>query len=557
VSALEELVKVDDINVIKKRVSMIRLAFNEIQKSESKAPSTEEEGDEEEPGKAEPDPLNLRFDAAFGSFKEKRAKQAEELEKQKQQNLEAKNAILEELRVLVSSEESLKVTYDKFRELQQQWKEIGIVPRTEVSNLWQNYHFLVEKFFDKVRINKELRDLDLKKNLEEKISLCEKAEELLLETSITRSFKMLQQYHQEWKAIGPVPHEYKDEIWERFKSTTEKINVRRREHYLQSREEQEANLGAKQALCDKMDELLLLEHKNIKDWNNSTDLVKEFFKLWKSIGPAPGKENDSIWERFKASVDRFYAEKSEYFGKLKEEQTHNYNLKLDICAQAEALKDSSDWKDTTHALINLQKEWKNIGPVPRRHADKIWKRFRGACDEFFKRKSEFFANIKDNEKDNLEKKEALVKEVDGFAFSDDKVENLNVLKDFQRKWMDIGHVPIKEKDRIQAAFREVIDKRMEELRISSSEIAEMNYKSRLERLNESPDANRLIGKERQLIQNKISKMQSDIILWENNLGFLASSKKADLLKKEFENKIEKAKNEVALLKAKLRVLRDS
>jgi hypothetical protein len=556
VEAIEELVRHDEITSVKRNIGLLRIAYHELIRSEHEKQVTSNiEEAEGTPQSAGEDHLHIRFEAAFGIYKEKKHKQDEEMELQKQRNLEAKNAILEELRVLISSEESLKKTYDEFRELQQKWKEIGVVPRNEVANLWQNYHFLVEKFFDKVRINKELRDLDLKKNLEEKIALCEKAEELLIDTSITRSFKLLQQYHTQWKEIGPVTQESRDEIWERFKSASEKINKRRRDFYLETKEEQETNLSARLALCDKIDDLLLQENKSIKDWNVRTDEVSEFFKLWKSIGPGPKKENDAAWDRFKASIDRFYAEKSEYFGKIKEEQLENYNRKVDICVQAEALKDSTDWKGTSNTLIRLQQEWKSIGPVSRKNADKIWKRFRTACDDFFQKKNDFFSNAKQHEQENLTRKQELIQRVTDFAFGLNKSENLKVLKDFQREWIEIGHVPMKEKDALQASFRKVIDQRMEELQISSSEIAELNYRSRLEKIMDGPDSSRILSKERMHMQNKITALQNEVNLWENNLGFLAASKNADLLKAEFETKIRKAKEEVALMKAQLKMLK--
>ena len=429
-----------------------------------------------------------------------------------------------------------------------------MVPKNEVNNLWQNYHFLVEMFFDKVKINKELKDLDLKKNLEHKIVLCEKAEELLLESSILKSFKELQRLHEQWKEIGPAPDDKRDEIWDRFKSATEKINVRRRDHYKKLQDEQESNLIAKTALCEKAESMLTDEVDSIREWQNLTKQFDDLFKVWKSVGPAPKKQNDQIWERFKTSLDSFFSDKKEYFGKLKDQQVNNYNLKLDLCVQAEALKDSAEWRDATRDLINFQKQWREIGPVPRKHSDKIWKRFRSACDEFFNRKAEHFANIRGEESGNLKKKEDLIKQVEEYDFAGSKGDNLAVLKDFQRQWTDIGFVPFKEKDRLQTAFRDVINKQLDKLNISNVEMSMSSYKSRFEIIKDSPDGDRQVYRERTFIQNKVSKMQEDILLWENNLGFLAASKKASLLKAEFEKKIETAKKEVAVLQSKIKFL---
>lgn len=557
IEKLQELVQSEDITKIKSKVALIKVAFLKKSKEEKEADYQKqlEDSDGQDEQAIKQDELDNRFNELFDIYKQKRAIYLENLEKEKVENLKKKQEILEQLKELISSEETLKKTYDDFRELQEKWRNIGMVPKSEVNNLWQSYHFLVEKFFDKVKINKELKDLDLKKNLEQKIELCEKAEELLLETSIIKSFKQLQRYHQQWKEIGPVPEDKNEEIWERFKSTTDKINQRRRDHYKQLQEEQEKNLDAKSALCEKAEKLLTEEVNSIREWQEKTKQFNELFKVWKTIGPAPKKHNDEIWERFKGTLDTFFADKKAFFGKLKEQQTDNYNLKLDLCVQAEAMKDSTDWRNTTRDLINLQKEWKKIGPVPRKHSDKIWARFRAACDHFFNRKSEYFANIRKDEAENQKKKEALIKEVEEYKFDGAKNENLSVLKNFQRQWTEIGHVPFKEKDRLQNEFRNAINKQLDNLNISSSEMTLANYKSKMEVIKDTPEGNRQLGKERNFIQNKLNKLREDIMLWENNIGFLADTKKATVLKNEFEKKIEKAKNEVEVLESKLKILR--
>ncbi|MCK5839119.1 MAG: DUF349 domain-containing protein, partial [Bacteroidales bacterium] len=447
-------------------------------------------------------------------------------------------------------------TYDEFKALQERWKEIGMVPKNEVNNLWQSYHFLVEKFFDRVKINKELKDLDLKKNLERKIELCEKAEELLLETSITVSFKKLQKYHEEWKEIGPIQQDIKDEIWERFKSATDKINERRREYYKKIRDNQETNYQAKLALCEKTEEIIRDKNLNIKDWQGHTDEMNELLKLWKSIGPVPRKYNAAIWERFKSALDAFFSDKKDYYGEIKDQQVNNYNLKLELCIQSEALKESSDWKMTTQQLINLQKEWKNIGPVPRKHSNRIWKRFRAACDEFFNRKAEYFANIHKHEDENLKLKKELIGKVSNWKFSDVKKENLNIIKEFQREWMAIGHVPIREKDILHNEFRSAINKHYDKLNIDAVEISSFNYKTKLESVKKSPDGYKIFKRERGHFSNKLNQMREDIMLWENNIGFLADSKNAQILKVEFEKKINNAKKELIILEAKLKILNE-
>ncbi|OQX81817.1 MAG: hypothetical protein B6D61_00095 [Bacteroidetes bacterium 4484_249] len=553
---MEEIVKEDDINAIKRRVALIKVAFLKINKEEKTKiyeKFISEGGDENEFDSSDDD-VEKRFNEAFIVYKQKRKIFLEEQEIIKQKNLEAKKIILEELKAMIDSEESLKKTYDEFKELQQKWKDIGMVPKNEVKDLWQSYHFFVEKFFDKVKINKELRDLDLKKNLEIKLGLCEKAEELLLKSSILESFKQLQKYHQIWKETGPAPQDKKDEIWERFKSITDKINLKRREHYEKLQENQKNNLIAKTALCENAEEILEIENTSIKEWQTKTDQINELLKVWKTIGSAPRKQNDEIWERFKTSLNTFFADKKEFFQKIKDEQINNYNLKLDLCTQAEAIKTSTDWRNTTQELINLQKEWKKIGPVPRKHSDKIWKRFRAACDEFFNNKSDYFSNIDKHEIENLKLKEELVKNIEAYKFKEDKNGNLDVLKEFQREWTNIGHVPIKEKDRIHNEFRSAINKQLDKLNISKNEIQTMNYMQRMEGLKDNPNAQRILSNERNFLMNKYKKLEEEINLWENNIGFFAASKKANLVKEEFEKKIDNAKNEMKNLKAKLKFL---
>lgn len=559
ISNLETFVNEEDITSVKSKIALIKVAF--LQKTKEFKESSYQERlneteDKEEKQKIEPlvDDLETKFNELFDIYRQKIAIYTENLEKEKVDNLKKKQDILEKLKDLINSEETLKKTYDEFRELQEEWRNIGMVPKLEVNNLWQNYHFLVEKFFDKVKINKELKDLDLKKNLEQKIELCEKVEELLLEPSIIKSFRELQRLHEQWKEIGPVPDDKKDEIWERFKSTTDKINQRRRDHYKQLQEEQEANLAAKVALCEKADSLLAKEATSVKAWQERTRQFNDLFKMWKSIGPAPKKQNDEIWERFKTSIDAFYTEKKEHFSKIKDQQINNYNLKLELCLQAEALKDSDDWRKSSRELIDLQKQWKEIGPVPRKHAEKIWQRFRGACDEFFNRKSAHFSGIRIKEAENLKLKEELIASVENHNFGTDRAENLEVLKEYQREWTEIGFVPFKEKDRLQNAFRNAINKRLDQLNISNSEIMLSTFMSRIDNIKGTAEGNRQLQREQTFLQNKINQLREEIMLWENNIGFLADTKNANIVKSDFEKKIEKAKSELSAMEAKLKYL---
>lgn len=557
VQELEKFIQKENFLDHKREIALIKVAYlkaTDIEKTKALKNKPETDQKETEAKKPDTDPLADRFQAAFDSYKQKKAEHQKEQEHIQEKNLSKKKQILEELRELISSEETLKRTYDDFKALQEKWKEVGIVPKSEVNELWKNYHFLVEKFFDKVKINKELRDLDLKKNLEQKVELCEQAEELILEPSVNKSFKELQALHEKYRQIGPVPGDKKEEVWNRFKSATEKIHDRRRKHYENLEQEQGKNLEAKTALCEKIEGILKQDLKTIKDWNHSSNEVKELMNIWRSIGFVPRQYNESIWNRFKTSIDTFYDNKKEFFNTLKEEQRENYNRKLNLCLEAEALQDSTDWKKTSLDLINLQKDWKKIGPVSRKHSDKLWKRFRAANDKFFNSKEDYFKNRKEKEKENLEKKIQLIEKINNHSFGSDKNENLRILKDYQREWMKIGYVPLSEKDKVQKQYQDVINKHMDALSISPSEINSAEFKSHVESLKEMPGGNRQLKKERGQLLNKINKLKEDVKLWENNTGFLANTKNADLLKKEFQGKIDKAKREISLLEAQMKMI---
>jgi hypothetical protein len=558
IEMLHSLVHAEGTEDIKGKVAQIKVAFrNKTAQERLQAAQAIANGDSDtELAPNHEDELEQRFNATFSIYREKRHQMMEELEKAKIENLNQKKVILEELKVLIESDELLKKTYDDFKALQEKWKQIGLVPKTEMQSLWQSYHYLVDKFFDKVRINKELKDLDFKKNLEAKIELCEKAEELLLEESMNEAFRQLQKLHEQWKEIGPVSYDKRDEIWDRFKGASDKINTRRRDYYEKLHGELQSNYEAKKALIEKAKEIVHGSSGSVKEWQSQTDQVNELFKLWKSVGPAPRKLNDEVWAEFKTLLDQFFQSKGAHFSTIKDQQLNNYNLKLDLCGQAEALQNSTEWKETSHELINLQKEWKKIGPVPRKHSDKIWRRFRAACDHFFNAKTAYFADIIGHEAENLNAKLALIKEVEEYPYTENKSENLAALKSFQRRWTEIGHVPIKDKNNVQNAFRKAVDVQMEKLGITSLDMSAGSFKSRFENVKEMPDGARTLSREMSQLQIRIQKMNEDISLWENNIGFLANSKNASILKEEFEKKIEKSRQEVKLMEAKVKFLRD-
>ena len=553
-AALDMLLQ-EDVSRIRNRASAIRNQFNTLNKEVERQAAEKfvAEGGNKDEFQYTNDSVAQQFYKLYDDYRARRQHRQEEIEAQKVRNLEGKQALLDELRALIAKdEESIKQTYDEFNAIQEKWKGIGDVPRESMNDLWQNYHFLIEQFFNKVKINKELRMLDLKRNLEQKIQLCERAEELIVETSVVKAFKALQELRAQWKEIGPVPTEQNEETWNRFNAAANQIDERRREYYDQRKEELDQNLLAKQALLEKANELTQELPKSTKEWNDTTAALDELLKLWKSIGPVPREQNETIWGQFKGIIDKHYADKKLHFGQIRDEQTENYNKKVDLCLRAEAIAKREDWKNATEELLQLQAEWKAIGATSRKVSDKIWHRFRSACDEFFAKKGEYFKDIRSNESDNLAKKLAIIEEIKGHEFGEDKDENLNAIKDFQRRWSEIGHVPMKEKDRVQKEYRTLINGIFEKLKISAREAEEASYRERIR--NFSGDAKRFVSNERQELLDKIEKLRADVKLWENNLGFLASSKQADLLKQEFEKKMQATRQQIALLEAKLRIL---
>ena len=563
--AVEELHRVaadPDYNRVKQRVGVLRSKIIALLKEErnQKLEQFLAEGGQKENFEPEKSDIERKFDNALQIFKNNKNKFLENIEAEKQRNLETKNGIIDDLRKLLEENEAtpknLKELNDSFKELQEKWKNVGPVPQNESNNLWQNYHFYVEKFFDILRINRELKDLDLKKNLEQKIKLCEQAESLLLQDSVKQSFKELQDLHEKWKEIGPVPEDKKEELWERFKNASDQINQRRREHYEQIYAEQQNNYNAKVVLCEKAEEFTAQPATNAKEFNTISDQLTELLKVWKTLGAAPPKVNEEIWNRFKGTLDKFFEKKKEFFGKIKDEQQTNYNMKVNLAIRAEAIAKRTDWRAATDEILQLQKEWKEIGATSRKHSEAIWKRFRTACDQFFEAKSNYFNNAQEIEAENLKKKEDLIERLKNHAFGADRNENLEAIKAYQREWTEIGFVPKKEKDRIYAAYREALDQRFADLKISTEDRKRDNYRSRINNILSDPNADRLLDKEKRFLMNKLDQLKNDISIWENNLGFFANSKNADLLKAEFSKKIDAAKQEVKELEYKLKMMNE-
>jgi hypothetical protein len=544
---------------IREDVERLKILFYKKLKSESEERKNKflEGGGKIEDYRQWVDPDDARVKHLLEKYKEKKTDYNKIQEAEKYENLKKKYDIIDKIKDLVNREESINKTFHDFRSLQNEWHSIGVVPQSSLKDLWENYHHYVEIFYDYIKINKELRDLDLKKNLEAKILLCEKAEELLLEPNPVNAFRFLQDFHNQWREIGPVPQESKNEIWERFKEATSQINKRHHEYFEKQKDDQKKNLDAKIALCEEVDSINLLEIKNFKEFDAQADKVVELQKIWRTLGFAPKKQNNKVYQRFRDACDTFFEKKRGFYADNKEIQLNNLQLKTELCIQAEALQESTDWKATSDALIKLQKEWKEIGPVPRKQSERCWKRFRKACDHFFNRKTEFFAALDTSYEDNLKAKLAIIDELDKFEPGADVQAAFERLKELQRKWTDIGFVPFNLKDEITNKYRIAINKEFDKLKIGDEDKSILKYKTKLDNLKANPKASRKVRNERDKFFTKIKQLEGDIVLWENNIGFFAKSTNADTMIREVEEKIENAKKLIKTLEEKVKMIDQS
>lgn len=483
------------------------------------------------------------FKDLYEKYKEIKSQYKSQLEKQKEENYEVKIGIIEELKELLETQEDLINTFPKFKEIQTRWRESGPVPQARVKDIYESYQHYVEKFYDYVKINNELRDLDFKKNYEAKIALCEKAEKLISESNVVQAFATLQKLHEEWKELGPVDKKFRDEIWDRFKAATSQINKNHQSFFEKIKVEQKANLAAKTLICEKAEEIASREVKDSNTWNEYSKEIEALQKEWKGIGFASKKDNQKIYDRFRAACDIFYGRKRDYYSQFKDQMTKNLEQKIALCEKAEALKESTDWKKTSDELINLQKQWKEIGPISRKKSDQVWARFRAACDYFFDNKEKNFGGIDPKYIENLNQKLALIEEIKNYDSSEG--DSMAAMRDFMNRWNEIGFVPFKEKDKVQASYKEAMDAAFP----GSGRGAKGG--ARKSRAKDSTN------KERERLILKFRKKESEIATYENNIGFFASSKNADSLIKELKKKIEAAKAELVELEEKINSIEDS
>ncbi|MDL2231700.1 DUF349 domain-containing protein [Porphyromonadaceae bacterium OttesenSCG-928-L07] len=495
-----------------------------------------------------------RFYAIVKLYKDRRAAEIRQIEAEREQNLKAKLQLVEELKELVQKEESLNKTFQDFKDIQEKWRNIGPVPQSKVNDLLETYHLHVENFYNYIKINKELRDLDLKRNLDDKTALCIEAEKLLENSDTNDAFKQLQVLHARWKEVGPVPKEQKEALWERFKATTDNINEKYHNFFENLKKEQESNLKVKEEICERAENVSKGEYKSISEWNKAAQQLIEMQEEWKHVGTVLLKERNKIYKRFRTACDEFFDRKRQFHKSVHNEQEENLALKIELCEKVEAIKDSTDWKVTTDKIITYQKKWKSIGPAPQKHSNKVWNRFRAACDAFFNNKKEHFKDIDSEQDKNLELKKALIEEVKQFKPIEDNEENFNALKEFQKRWGEIGFVPIKEKEIVNEEFRTVINAHFDKMNLDEFDKKIEKFKVKLQNMDSSENKEFKIVNERDKLINKIRQLEADISTWENNIGFISKSQKSENLIKELSNKIEQTKQRLNLLLEKLKAL---
>ena len=538
----------DACNADKQEIDYLKQTFYKLHKAEQEAARKAfmDEGGNPDDFVPAPDPWETRFKEIMSSIKEKRSIMAAEQEQEKEENLQKKLAILDKMKALTETTEDTSKIYNEFKQLQQEWNEIKQVPANKVNELWKSYQLYTEKFYDMVKLNNEFREYDFKKNLEQKTHLCEAAEKLAEEPDVVSAFHQLQKLHQEFRSIGPVAKDLRESIWARFKAASTAVNRRHQQHFEVLKEKEQNNLDQKTVICEIAESMDYDSLKTFADWDNKTQEILALQAKWKTIGYAPQKMNVKIFERFRAACDEFFKRKAVFFKQIKENMAENLEKKKALCEKAEALKDSTDWKQTAEILTQLQKEWKTIGPVAKKHSDAVWKRFIGACDYFFAQKNKATSSQRSVEAENMAKKEEIIKQLIALdasgATDNNTAEQTRALI---KEWNSIGHVPFKEKDRLYNEFHKWVDKLFDKLNLSATERKLSDFKSGLSKGDS-------LYRDREKLVRTYENLKSDIQTYENNLGFLSSaSKKGNTLVAEVTRKIERLKGDMELVLKKI------
>ena len=545
-------------NANKQDLDGLKQTFYKIHNAEIEAAKKTfvENGGAEEEFIAQPSGVEEEFKSLMAAIKEKRSALAAEIEKQKEENLQVKLSIIEELKELVESPDDANKSYNEFKKLQQQWNEVKLVPQAKVNELWKNYQLHVEKFYDILKLNNEFREYDFRKNLEIKTHLCEAAEKLANEQDVVSAFHQLQKLHQEFRDTGPVAKELRDEIWNRFKAASTAVNRRHQQHFEALKETEQHNLDQKTVICEIVEAIEFDQLKTFAAWETKTQEVIALQNKWKTIGFAPQKMNVKIFERFRKACDEFFKKKGEFFKLLKEGMNANLEKKKALCEKAESLKDSTEWKETAEILTKLQKEWKTIGPVSKKYSDAVWKRFITACDYFFEQKGKATSSQRSVEQENLEKKKAIIARLTAIDETTDADEASKEVRELMKEWNGIGHVPFKEKDRLYKQYHGLIDQLFDRFNISASNKKLSNFKSSIGNIQSG--GSQSLYREREKLVRTYENMKNELQTYENNLGFLTtSSKKGNSLLTEINRKVEKLKSDLELVLQKIKVIDES
>lgn len=527
----------------KQEIDQLKQTFYKLHKSDQEAERKAfiEKGGNAEDFTPTPNPLETLFKEIMGEIKEKRSALSAALEQEKEENLAKKLEILEKMKTLTESTEDTTAIYNEFKQLQQEWNDIKQVPSGRQNELWRSYQLYTEKFYDMVKLNNEFREYDFKKNLEQKTHLCEAAEKLAEETDVISAFHQLQKLHQEFRAIGPVAKELRESLWARFKAASTIINRRHQQHFEELKEKEQNNLDQKTVICEIVESMEYDTFTTFSDWEDKTQEILALQAKWKTIGYAPQKMNVKIFERFRSACDEFFHRKAAFYKSIKENMAKNLEKKRELCEKAEALKESTDWKATAELLTQLQKEWKNIGPVSKKHSDSIWKRFIGACDYFFEQKNKATSSQRSIEMENLAKKENIIQQLTELQESSNQEETTEKIRQLTKEWNEVGFVPFKDKDRIYKTYHALIDK----FNLSAAEKKLSNFKSSLNK-----ETN--LYREREKLMRTYEGLKNDIHTYENNLGFLSSSsKKGNNLVTDITRKIERLKADLDLVTKKI------
>ncbi len=544
-------------NADKQELDALKLTFYKLYKQEQENARKQfiEANGEEATYAPQPSEDENKFKSLMALIKEKRTAMVAELEKQKEENVIRKLAIVEKIKAMVEASEDVNKAYNEFKQLQQEWNEIKLIPQGKANELWKNYQFYVEQFYDLIKINKEFRDYDFKKNLEIKTNLCIAAEKLMTEPDVISAFHQLQKLHQSFRDTGPVSKELRDEIWNRFKTASTEVNRRHQQHFEALKAAEQNNLDQKTVICEIVEAIEYDTLKTFSEWDNKTQEIIALQSKWKTIGFAPQKMNQKIFERFRSACDEFFRRKGDFFKNLKEQMNANLEKKKALCEQVEALKESTDWKETAETLTKIQKEWKEIGPVQKKYSDSVWKRFISACDYFFEQKNKATSSQRSIEQANLEKKKAIIANLEELDTTLEGEEAVARIKAIVKEYNEIGHVPFKEKDKIYKKFRELVDKEFDRLHVSAVNRKLSNFRNTISQNAKGFNKESQFGRERRDLMRTYENLKNEIQTYENNLGFLnASSKKGNSLVTELNRKVEKLKSDLELIVQKIKVL---